>query len=52
MTELFDELVRAGHGAGHRDVADRLTWRQIEAFWQASEHRRARGISLLFGGDG
>lgn len=27
-------LVRDGHGTGRADLAERLTWRQIELFWR------------------
>ena len=34
FARVLDELVRAGHGTGHADLAGRLTWRQIELFWK------------------
>ena len=37
--------MKAGHGVGHLDVANRLTWKQIEAFWRADEASRARDLS-------
>jgi len=48
----MDELVRAGHGAGHMDVAMKLTWRQIEEFWKVAARRRAASFAgLLVGPD-
>ena len=41
LSRVLDELVRAGHGNGHRDVMERLTWRQIELFWRCAEERMA-----------
>lgn len=32
------------HGRGHADIARRLTWRQIERFWEMSEARRREAL--------
>ncbi len=37
---VLDALVRAGHGAGHLQLCDQLTWRQIKLFWREAERRR------------
>ena len=44
LAEVLDALVRAGHGRGHRDVAERLTWRQIRRFWEVDATRRAGDV--------
>ena len=53
LARVLDALVRAGHGRGHRELCERLTWRQIERFWREAEHRRIDEAStlaqLLFG---
>ena len=45
----LDALVRAGHGRGHRDIAERLTWRQIRRFWEVDAARRAGDVERLEG---
>ena len=34
LARVFHALVRDGHGTGRVDLAERLTWRQIELFWR------------------
>ena len=47
LAEVLDALVRAGHGRGHRDVAERLTWRQIRRLWEVEARRRAEDVERL-----
>ena len=47
LAEVLDALVRAGHGRGHRNVAERLTWRQIRRFWEVDAARRAGDVERL-----
>lgn len=44
LAEILDPFVRAGHGRGHRDVARRLTWRQIRRFRETGEAARAEAL--------
>ena len=36
LYRVLDTLVRAGHGRGHLDLGERLTWRQIVLFYRAA----------------
>ena len=36
LCRVLDTLVRAGHGRGHLDLSERLTWRQIVLFYRAA----------------
>ena len=36
LHRVLDTLVRAGHGHGHADLSERLTWRQIALFYRAA----------------
>ena len=36
LHRVLDTLVRAGHGRGHIDLSERLTWRQIVLFYRAA----------------
>ncbi len=36
LYRVLDTLVRAGHGRGHLDLSERLTWRQIVLFYRAA----------------
>ena len=36
LSRVLDTLVRAGHGCGHLDLSERLTWRQIVLFYRAA----------------
>ena len=36
LSRVLDTLVRAGHGCGHLDLCERLTWRQIVLFYRAA----------------
>ena len=46
LARVFDALVRAGHGRGHRDVARRLTWRQMELFYAEAARREAEALAV------
>ena len=46
LARVLDTLVRAGHGRGHRDIARRLTWRQIETFYAEAVRREAEALAL------
>ena len=39
LYRVLDTLVRAGHGRGHLDLSERLTWRQIVLFYRAATER-------------
>ena len=47
--EVLDELVRAGHGRGHREVACRLTRRQMERFYRLAQIREAKRLKAWLG---
>ena len=36
LSRVLDALVRAGHGQGHLDLGERLTWRQIVLFYRVA----------------
>ena len=36
LHRVLDTLIRAGHGRGHLDLSERLTWRQIALFFRAA----------------
>ena len=36
LSRVLDTLVRAGHGRGHLDLSERLTWRQIVLFYRVA----------------
>ena len=47
LADVLNALVRVGHGRGHRDVAERLTWRQIRRLWEVEARRRAEDVERL-----
>ena len=51
LARVLDSLARAGHGRGHRDIARRLTWRQIELFYGEAARHEAQALAVrgLFG---
>lgn len=47
---LFADLIGGGFGRDHREIAERLTWRQIRRFSQALAQRRASAQADLIEG--
>ncbi|MCY3878607.1 MAG: hypothetical protein OXF74_05430 [Rhodobacteraceae bacterium] len=50
MSGALHALVSAGHGRGHREVAERLTLRQIKLFYEIDCARRAAGPAATLTG--
>ena len=47
---IFQALVAGGHARGHAELAERLTWRQIELFWTAAEEARGEDLAAVIAG--